>query len=86
MYIQTIKRTLAPDFRYLLLVTEFDQSKFDGVPFSQPEEKVRRYYEEFCEVEKIFSWIPQHLGLYQKHMKADVEVRETTYFMKPKKD
>lgn len=44
LYIKTIRRLLAPNFRYLLLVLEFDNSQWDGVPFSQPEEKVRRFY------------------------------------------
>lgn len=44
LYIQTMKRLLAPNFRYLLLVTEFDDKLWTGVPFSQPEEKVRQYF------------------------------------------
>ncbi|RWS12839.1 putative thiopurine S-methyltransferase-like protein [Dinothrombium tinctorium] len=42
--INTMKKLLVPNFRYLLLVTEFDDSQFNRVPYSQPEEKVRNYF------------------------------------------
>lgn len=86
LYINTMKRLLANDFRYLLLVVEYDQSKWDGVPFSQPEEKVRSYYN-WCSIEKLRTWTPEHKKLYQSHMKNQVlEVQETTYLLTPKKD
>ena len=85
LYIATMKRLLATDFRYLLLVVEYDQSKWDGVPFSQPEEKVRRYYN-WANVEKLRTWTPEHKKLYQSHMKNQVlEVKETTYLLTPPK-
>lgn len=86
MYIATMRKLLAPDFRYLLLVTEYDQSKWNGVPFSQPEDKVRNYYN-WANIEKLMSWTPEHLKLYQKHMNNNeiLEVKETTYLMTPKK-
>lgn len=84
LYINTMKKLLASDFRYLLLVTEYDQAKWQGVPFSQPEEKVRKYYN-WAEIERLFSWTPDHVKLYQKHMNNPMEVKETTYLMTPKK-
>ncbi|XP_015791373.1 thiopurine S-methyltransferase [Tetranychus urticae] len=84
LYIQTMKRLLAPDFRYLLLVTEFDDKIWTGVPFSQPEEKVREYFGDFCEIQKLESKIPDHVSLYQKHMQAPLKVLETSYLLKPK--
>jgi len=84
LYIKTMKKLLAADFRYLLLVTEYDQSKWDGVPFSQPEEKVKRFYD-WANIEKLFSWTPEHVKLYQKHMNNPMEVKETTYLMTAKK-
>ena len=69
LYIQTIRRLLAPDFRYLLLVLEFDEAKSkDAVPMPQPEWKIRSYFGDFCEIEKMESKIPSHVSLYQKHM------------------
>ncbi|RWS25518.1 putative thiopurine S-methyltransferase-like protein [Leptotrombidium deliense] len=59
-------------------------AKFNGVPFSQPEEKVRRFYGDFCNIEKLDSKIPDHVKLYQEHMSAPLEVRETVYLLTPK--
>jgi hypothetical protein len=80
LYISTMRRLLSPDFRYLLLVTEYDMTKFRGVPFSQPEDKVRHFYS-WGQIQKVRSWIPDHLKLYQNHMKAPLQVKETTYFV-----
>lgn len=85
LYIKTIRRLLSDNFRYLLLVLEFDAEKSsDPVPLPQPEEKVRRMFGEFCNIEKLESKIPNHVSLYQKHMGAPLEVRETVYLMTPK--
>ena len=85
LYIQTIRRLLGNNFRYLLLVLEFDQSKSkDPVPLSQPEEKVRKMFGDFCNIQKIESKVPNHVSLYQKHMGSQLEVKETVYFMTPK--
>jgi hypothetical protein len=87
LYVQTIRRLLAPDFRYLLLVLEFDQSRSkDPVPMPQPEWKIRQYFGDFCHIEKMESKIPSHVSLYQKHMGDPMEVRECVYFMTPKKE
>jgi hypothetical protein len=40
LYAQTIKRLLAPDFRYLLLVLEFDENIFKGPPFSVSKDRI----------------------------------------------
>jgi len=86
LYIQTIRRLLAPNFKYLLLVLEFDQSKScDPVPMPQPEQKVRSYFGSFCHIEKLESRVPNHVGLYQRHMGNPMDIRETVYFMTPKK-
>jgi len=86
LYIETIRRLLSEDFRYLLLVLEFDQSKSnDPVPMPQPEEKVREFYGSFCEIERLECKIPNHVGLYQKHMGNPMEIKEVVYFMTPKK-
>ena len=86
LYVETVRRLLAPNFRYLLLVLEFDQSKSnDPVPMPQPEEKVRSYFGSFCEIERLESKIPSHVGLYQKHMGNPMEIKEVAYFMTPKK-
>lgn len=86
-----MKRLLAKDFRYLLLVTEFDQEKFQGPPLSQPEERVRKYFGDFCEIERLESIVPDHVKLYQEHIataigpEVPMEVHETTYLLTPKK-
>ena len=86
LYIQTIRRLLAPDFRYLLLVLEFDASKSkDPVPMPQPEDKVRRFFGDFCHIEKVECNVPTHVSLYQKHMGQVMEVKECVYFMTPKR-
>lgn len=86
MYIDTIRRLLGPNFRYLLLVLEFDQSQSkDPVPMPQPEEKVRHFFGSFCEIERLESKIPNHVSLYQKHMGNPMEIKEVVYFMTPKK-
>ena len=53
MYIRTIRKLLADNFRYLLLVVVYDQSKRNIPPFSQPEEKVRKFYN-WGTVEKLY--------------------------------
>lgn len=86
LYVQTIRRLLAPDFRYLLLVLEFDQFKSnDPVPMPQPESKIRHFFGDFCEIEKMESKVPSHVNLYQKHMGNPLDVKECVYFMTPKK-
>lgn len=86
LYIQTIRKLLGPNFRYLLLVLEFDQSQSkDPVPLAQPEEKIHRMFGAFCHIEKLESKVPNHVSIYQKHMGAPLEVKETVYFMTPKK-
>lgn len=84
LYVSTIRRLLAPNFRYLLLVLEFDEAIFPGPPMSQPESKVRKYFGDFCNIEKLESRIPPHVKLYQEHMGKPMEVRECVYFMTPK--
>jgi hypothetical protein len=83
LYVKTMRRLLSSNFRYLLLVLEFDEDKFEGPPLSQPESKVRSFFSDFCNIEKLESRIPDHVGLYQKHMGNPLEVRETTYLMTP---
>ncbi len=41
LYAQTMQRLLAPHFRYLLLVLEFDENIFKGPPFSVSEDRIR---------------------------------------------
>ncbi|KAI1278099.1 putative thiopurine S-methyltransferase [Halotydeus destructor] len=85
-YVATMQRLLAVNFRYLLLVLEFDSKLFTGLPYSQPEWKVRKYFGDFAHIEKLDSRIPDHVGLYQKHMGCPLEVRETTYLLSSKNE
>jgi len=84
LYANTMRRLLAPNFRYLLLVLEFDDNIFKGPPFSVTEQRVRDLYGQFCNVKRLESSVPQHLQLYQKHMKEQIPVLETVYLLTDK--
>lgn len=47
LYARTMKRLLAQDFRYLLLVLEFDENLFKGPPFNTSEKRVRQMFGQF---------------------------------------
>jgi len=85
LYARTMKKLLAPDFRYLLLVLEFDDRMFKGPPFSVTEKRVHQMFGDFCKIEKQESSLPEHLNLYQKHMRQELEVRETVYLLTDKR-
>lgn len=86
LYIAKMRQLLADDFRYLLLVVEYDQSKWQSVPYSKPEKTVRRLYD-WANVQMLRRWTPDHKRLYHDHMKnALLEVKETIYLMTPKRD
>jgi len=75
---------MAPNFRYLLLVLEFDEQQFTDLPYNQPEAKIHQYFGDFAEITKLESRIPDHVGVYQRHMGSPLEVRETTYLLTSK--
>jgi len=84
LYVQTVRRLMAPNFRYLLLVLEFDETQFTDLPYNQPESKIHKYFGEFAEITKLESRVPDHVGVYQRHMGSPLEVRETTYLLTAK--
>ena len=84
LYVQTVRRLMAPNFRYLLLVLEFDDTEFTELPYNQPESKIHHYFGEFAEITKLESRVPDHVGVYQRHMGKPMEVRETTYLLTAK--
>lgn len=86
LYIAKMRQLLADDFRYLLLVVEYDQSKWQSVPYSKTEKTVRRLYD-WANVEMLRRWTPDHKRLYGDHMKnALMDVKETIYLVTPKRD
>ncbi|XP_054167347.1 thiopurine S-methyltransferase-like [Oppia nitens] len=84
LYANTMRHLLAPDFHYLLLVLEFDDNLFKGPPFSISEERVNHLYGSFCNIDKLESTVPQHVQLYQNHMKQSIQVQETVYLLTKK--
>lgn len=87
LYINKMRQLLADDFRYLLLVVEYDQSQWKSVPYSKSEELVRRLYGWANDVKKLRTWLPDHKRLYHEHMKNPLmEVKETAYLITGKRD
>ena len=39
---------------------------------------------DYCLIERLESSLPEHLQLYQNHMKQKLDVRETVYFLTDK--
>ena len=84
MYIKTIRKLLAYDFRYLLLVVEYDKSKWNSIPFPQPEEKVRKFYD-WAKVEKLDTWVMAEKTYQNLNNFVTLEVKEIMYLITPRK-
>lgn len=72
-YVQTIRRLLSPDFRYLLAAIQYDDPSVTGPPYNIPLEEVQQLFGEFAEIEK--------LGEVQKSKFRDLEVKEVVYLL-----
>ena len=83
MYIRTIRRLLADEFRYLLLVVEYDRSRWNSIPFTQPEEKVRKFYD-WANVEKLDAWTVNEKRYQNLKDFATLDVKEVVYLITPK--
>ena len=84
MYIATIRRLLADEFCYLLLVVDYDKSQWDSIPYPQPEEKVRKFYN-WANVEQLENEVV-HEKKYQNLTDfVTLEVKEVLYLITPKK-
>lgn len=83
MYIKSIRRLLADDFRYLLLVVDYDKSKWNSIPFPQSEEKIRKFYD-WANVEKIAAWTVNSKRYQNLKDFTTLEVEEAVYLVTPK--
>jgi len=82
LYIKTIRKLMADDFRYLLLVVEYDKSQLNSFPYPQPEEKVRKFYD-WATVEKLASW---PMSEKRSPRLSKLDVNEAAYLITPKKN
>ena len=85
MYIKTIRKLLADDFRYLLLIVDYDKSQWDSIPFSQPEEKVRKFYD-WAKVEKLGTWALAKESYPNMTTFLTLKVKESVYLITSRKD
>ena len=83
MYINAIRKLLADDFRYLLSVVEYDKTKRYTMPFPQPEEKVRKFFD-WGTVEKLDAWAIENR--FHNPNNVALEIKEVVYLITPRKN
>jgi hypothetical protein len=78
---QTIKRLLGPDFRYLLTTIEYDETVVSGPPHNISPEEVNELFGEFANIERLEEAdISFQLDKFQ-----NMPVKEAVYLITPRK-
>lgn len=76
-YVETIRRLLSPDFRYLLSTIEYDGLASTGPPYIIRREELQQLYGEFAEIEKLDG--------FQTTRFKDMDVKEVVYLLTPRR-
>lgn len=87
-YVASIKRLVKPEFKCLLITTEYDQSKVDGPPFSVTLDDILRLYGDWTTINRVESKdLPPDTNEYinEKFILANAKLSEGVYMIKNKR-